>query len=175
MVFFNRFHLAILFLGLLFSFGTNWAVAQSSAGNITEKILTQTLYAKTDAETDFCKQAIKKRDQGVIPNQIFYAAYRYSVSKPKDRRFIYFQTSLERLCADSGIRTGFSTQELSGYSTFSSPMISKPVAANRQVNVTTETPQLTSFAVTTPTTGFSSPATKTKPTNSTKSYLNFFK
>lgn len=70
---------------------------------LTADILKKKLYAKTETEEAYCDRIIQKRNEGVLPNKILYTAYRYAVDKDKDRRFIYFQKSLEKLCADAKI------------------------------------------------------------------------
>jgi hypothetical protein len=66
--------------------------------SLTVDILISTLYARTDAEKEYCKKIIQLRDAKMIPNRILYGTYRVAVTKERDLRLIYFQTSLEILC-----------------------------------------------------------------------------
>ena len=95
----------LLFL-ILILFGTS-ALAQvsdlESEARLTADILSAKLYAKTDSEKEYCDFVIRQRDQGNLPDRILYAAYRHAVNKEKDRRFTYFQHSLETLCKRENI------------------------------------------------------------------------
>ncbi|MDR2755230.1 MAG: hypothetical protein LBC20_05935 [Planctomycetaceae bacterium] len=71
--------------------------------NMTADILISTLYAKTNAEKEYCENIIRLRDEKILPSRIFYGVYRKSVTLEKQRRFIYFQTGLEILCKREGI------------------------------------------------------------------------
>jgi hypothetical protein len=70
---------------------------------LTADVLISTLYAKTNAEKDYCEKIIQLRDKKILPNRIFYSVYRKSVNLEKNRRFTYFQTGLEILCKREGI------------------------------------------------------------------------
>ncbi|MDR0335869.1 MAG: hypothetical protein LBI18_02145 [Planctomycetaceae bacterium] len=70
---------------------------------LTADVLISTLYAKTDAEKQYCEKIIRLRDEKILPNRIFYGIYRKSVTLEKTRRFTYFQTGLEILCQREGI------------------------------------------------------------------------
>jgi len=79
------------------------AAEKSSEERLTAEVLQKTLYAKTAEENAYCAFVIAQRDKKVLPNHILYSAYRYSVQKDKDRRFNYFNVSLEKLCKDANI------------------------------------------------------------------------
>jgi hypothetical protein len=70
---------------------------------LTADVLIATLYAKTDAEKEYCENIIRLRDEKILPNRIFYGIYRKSINLEKSRRFTYFQTGLEILCKREGI------------------------------------------------------------------------
>ena len=77
--------------------------AQNAETTLTGDVLAKTLYAKTPAEKKYCETVIAARDAKILPDRIFYAAYRYAIKKDKDRRFIYFQTVLTQFCKEAGI------------------------------------------------------------------------
>ena len=90
---------ALVFILLSFAFV---AVAQET-GLSEMEILAKMLYAKNSEENAYCQYIIQQRDNGTLPEKIFYAVYRRAVEKEKSRRFIYFRTSIEILCKREGI------------------------------------------------------------------------
>ena len=70
---------------------------------LSAAILKATLYTKTDSEQRFCDYVIQKRDDGTIPTRLIYGVYQKALTKEKTRRFAYFKTALEIMCAREGI------------------------------------------------------------------------
>ncbi|MDR3198227.1 MAG: hypothetical protein LBU34_10210 [Planctomycetaceae bacterium] len=97
----------LTFSGLTVFFLVLQGFAQTNDGegntNLTADVLISTLYAKTNAEKEYCEKIIRLRDEEVLPNRIFYSIYRKSVTLEKNRRFTYFRTGLEILCEREGI------------------------------------------------------------------------
>ncbi|GHT34806.1 hypothetical protein FACS189427_02820 [Planctomycetales bacterium] len=82
--------------------------AQNAAGEygneqLTAEVLQKSLYAKTPEEEAYCAFVVAQRDKKVLPDRVLYSAYRYAVSKDKDRRFSYFKYSLEKLYKNAGV------------------------------------------------------------------------
>jgi len=69
----------------------------------TADVLKTMLYAKTAEERHYCDYVIQKRDDGTIPARLFYGAYQKAMTQEKNRRFLYFKTTLELLCKREGI------------------------------------------------------------------------
>jgi hypothetical protein len=97
----------LIFSGLLMLFLAPQGFTQTSDSEsdttLTADVLIATLYAKTDAEKEYCENIIRLRDEKKLPSRIFYGIYRKSINLEKNRRFTYFQTGLEILCKREGI------------------------------------------------------------------------
>ncbi|MDR2704358.1 MAG: hypothetical protein LBC02_01140 [Planctomycetaceae bacterium] len=97
----------LIFVGLLMFFLAPQGFTQTNDSEndttLTADVLIATLYAKTDAEKEYCENIIRLRDEKKLPSRIFYGVYRKSINLEKNRRFTYFQTGLEILCKREGI------------------------------------------------------------------------
>jgi len=74
------------------------------AEEITEEVLTVSLYPKTDQEKAYLNEVIEQMNIGTIPKKIVYMSYRYTMKKKKSMRMIYFSKCLNQLCMQSGIK-----------------------------------------------------------------------
>ena len=92
---------------------------QNADSVVTVDVLTQTLYARTAAEKKYCENVIAARDAKVLPDRIFYSAYRYALKKDKSRRFTYFQTILTKFCKEAGVALPTETTTKTSYNPFS--------------------------------------------------------
>ena len=70
---------------------------------LTADVLKATLFAKTPEEKKYCDDIIKKRNDGTVPQQIFYGVYQKALSKDRGRRFAYFKSGIEMVCSQRGI------------------------------------------------------------------------
>jgi hypothetical protein len=93
----------IFVLILLFTAGIADSRSFADAPALDADILAQRLYAKTGDEKAYCRYIIEQRNNGTLPENIFYGVYRRAAEKEKARRFVYFKTGLEILCKREGI------------------------------------------------------------------------
>lgn len=70
---------------------------------LTADVLKMKLYAKTEAEKEYCDFVIRKRNEKILPDRILFGAYRRAVQEDKGRRFAYFRRALEILCKEAKI------------------------------------------------------------------------
>lgn len=120
-----------------FGFHSNLhANSDVSESYLTTDVLQKTLYAKTDAENNYCQFVIDCRSQGTLPNRILYAAYRYAMKKEKDRRFTYFQQSLVTLCKRENIVLENAPTTENGFFSFSSGKSAQTKAMITKANLT---------------------------------------
>ena len=98
----RRLFYALFVLGFAVPCSAQQSGAHSDS-RLTAEILKVTLYAKTDDERRFCDYVIQKRNDGTIPTRLIYGVYQKALTKDKARRFAYFRTGLEIMCAREGI------------------------------------------------------------------------
>jgi len=120
----RRFIFRFFFFGLvlvcgLALFAQSADPAQNADAVVTADVLTQTLYARTAAEKKYCENVIAARDAQILPDRIFYSAYRYAMKKDKGRRFTYFQTVLTKFCKEAGVTLPTETTTKTSYNPFS--------------------------------------------------------
>ncbi|MDR2438895.1 MAG: hypothetical protein LBE12_05955 [Planctomycetaceae bacterium] len=106
--------------------------------NLTADTLVSTLYAKTNAEKEYCENIVRLRDEKILPNRIFYGVYRKSVTLEKKRRFIYFQTGLEILCKREGIVLESSASPNKPNHIFSTTPTKSTITVSQNTSTTTE-------------------------------------
>jgi hypothetical protein len=97
----------LIFAGLLMFLLATQGFTQTNDSEdntiLTADVLIATLYAKTEAEKEYCENIVRLKDENILPSRIFYGVYRKSINLEKNRRFIYFQTALKILCKREGI------------------------------------------------------------------------